>query len=42
MVEYAKGNYNNGTPQEGIVVRSLDQTISFKVINNDFLLKYGE
>lgn len=42
LLELAKGNYPNGTPQEGIVVRSLDQAISFKVINNDFLLKYGE
>lgn len=35
-------NYDNGTPAEGIVVRSLDQTISFKVVSNRFLLKYGE
>lgn len=34
--------YENGSPQEGIVVRSLDQTISFKVISNKFLLKHGE
>lgn len=42
LLELAKGNYPNGTPQEGIVVRSIDQTISFKVMNNEFLLKYGE
>lgn len=36
------GFYPNGNPQEGIVVRSLDQTVSFKVINNEFLLKYKE
>lgn len=34
--------YPNGTPAEGIVVRSKDQSVSFKVINNVFLLKYGE
>lgn len=38
----SKGTYQNGAPQEGIVVRDIDQTISFKVVNNDFLLKYGE
>ena len=27
-------------PMEGIVVRSTDQTISFKVINPEFLIKY--
>jgi hypothetical protein len=42
LLELAKGNYSNGTPQEGIVVRSIDQSISFKVVNNEFLLKYGE
>jgi hypothetical protein len=43
MLEYAKGKsvlYN--TEREGIVVRSYDQNISFKVINNDFLLKNGD
>jgi RNA ligase (TIGR02306 family) len=34
--------YDNNNPAEGIVVRGLDQTISFKVVNNKFLLKYGE
>jgi RNA ligase (TIGR02306 family) len=42
LLEKAKANYPNGTPQEGIVVRSVDQTISFKVINNDFLIRYNE
>lgn len=42
LLESAKGNYSNGTPQEGIVIRSDDQTTSFKVINNDFLLHYAE
>jgi len=37
-----KGVYPNGTPQEGIIVRSPDQTISFKVVSNKFLLKYNE
>lgn len=34
--------YDNLTPAEGIVVRSLNQRVSFKVINSSFLLKYGE
>lgn len=42
LIEMARDNYSNGTPQEGIVVRSTDQSISFKVVNNEFLLKYGE
>lgn len=41
LFELAKGQYS-GTKnmQEGIVIRSYDQTISFKVINNEFLLKH--
>jgi RNA ligase (TIGR02306 family) len=42
LLEKAKGNYPNGTPQEGIVIRSIDQMISFKVVNNEFLLLHGE
>ena len=40
LLERAKGKYE-GTERnkEGIVVRSLDKSISFKVLNNDFLLK---
>lgn len=34
--------YENNTPAEGIVVRSIDQKVSFKVINTKFCLKYGE
>jgi hypothetical protein len=34
--------YENGTPAEGIVVRSQDGLISFKVMNNNYLLKNGE
>jgi len=34
--------YPNGSSAEGIVVRNLDQTISFKVVSNKFLLEYGE
>lgn len=37
-----KDAYPNGTPQEGIVVRSWDQTISFKVRNPKYLLMFGE
>jgi RNA ligase (TIGR02306 family) len=46
----AEGNYESGSPREGIVVRPLISTysptlrgrLSFKVINNSFLLRYGE
>jgi len=50
LVEFSKGNYDNGTPREGIVIRSLSvlpaekgmaNMFSFKVINPDFQLKYG-
>ena len=34
--------YPNGSRAEGIVVRSIDKEISFKVLNNKFLLKHGE
>lgn len=43
LLELAKGNYENTKhPREGLVVRPLIQDesrISFKIINNDFLLK---
>lgn len=42
LLEKAKGNYSSGKRKEGIVVRSIDQTISFKVVNNDYLLKDEE
>lgn len=49
LLEFARDTYPNGTPQEGIVIRPMKETyldklgrFSFKVINNDFLLKYGE
>jgi ATP-dependent RNA circularization protein (DNA/RNA ligase family) len=45
----AKGKYAEHFPsakpsqdREGIVIRSVDGTISFKAINNDFLLKGGD
>lgn len=41
----AEGHYQSqGKPnlKEGIVVRTVDQSVSFKVINNKFLLKEGE
>lgn len=43
LLEMAKGKYE-GTQnnREGIVVRSLGKDISFKVLNNDFLLKDEE
>lgn len=34
--------YDSGKLAEGIVVRSLDQSISFKVVSNKFLLKNNE
>lgn len=49
LLKLAKGKYKNYFPQadakqdrEGIVIRTKDQNISFKVINNDFLLKGGD
>jgi len=44
MVEYSKGNSmeNKDMPREGVVIRNYEKHISFKVINPDFLLKYGE
>ena len=44
LLELAKGKYSSGMDREGIVVRSIsdnekEERISFKVINNDFLLK---
>jgi len=49
FLELAKGNYSNGYPREGIVIRPLEETyskvlrgrMSFKIINNDYLLKGG-
>jgi RNA ligase (TIGR02306 family) len=46
FLELAKGTYGNGAPREGIVVRAIKPTkskvlggnLSFKVINNDYLL----
>lgn len=41
MLEYAKGNSvlsGVTTMREGVVIRSWDQSVSFKVINNEFLL----
>lgn len=50
LLEIAKGKYDSGHPREGIVVRPLTEMyserlkgrLSFKVINNDYLLKVGE
>jgi len=41
MLEYAEGKsaLNSQTEREGVVVRSIDGTISFKAISNKFLLK---
>jgi RNA ligase (TIGR02306 family) len=35
-------NYPSGRPSEGIVVRSYDQKVSFKVVSNRYLLKEEE
>lgn len=51
LLDLAKGHYcdypefsnaKKEQHQEGIVIRTCDSTQSFKVINNDFLLKNGE
>ena len=42
LLDLAKGVYKNETPHEGIVIRAIDQSVSFKVVNNEFLLKYSE
>lgn len=49
MLELAEGKYKDHIEEavakqerEGIVVRSKDQSVSFKVINNKFLLKGGD
>ena len=43
MVQKARGmSCLADVPREGIVVRNLSQTLSFKVINPDFLLKFEE
>lgn len=50
LLELAKGTYDSGHPREGIVVRPQEEMyserlkgrLSFKVINNDYLLKTGE
>ncbi len=49
LLELSRGKYishfsgaNKDQDREGIVIRSKDQEISFKVINNDFLLKGGD
>lgn len=49
MLNLAKGKYldffmraDKNQDREGIVVRTKDQEITFKVINNDFLLKGGD
>jgi len=41
LLEKAKGKYPSGLDKEGIVVRDFmaPKFISFKVLNNDFLLK---
>lgn len=43
MLEYADGkSVLADTIREGVVIRSHDQTLSFKVVSNRFLLKGGE
>jgi hypothetical protein len=43
IVEMSKGvSVINKICREGIVMRNYDKRISFKVVNPDFLLKYGE
>lgn len=41
LLALAKGHYHNTkNAREGLVVRSIDSSISFKIINNEYLLKY--
>ncbi|MBT6052469.1 MAG: hypothetical protein HOG49_37180, partial [Candidatus Scalindua sp.] len=44
LVELSKGPslLNPDIPREGIVIRARDGSFSFKVINPDFLIKFGE
>lgn len=44
MIDYAEGKsvLHKDTEREGVVVRSLDRTISFKAISNKFLLKHEQ
>ena len=44
LLEKAKGKYPSGLDKEGIVVRDLmlPKAVSFKVLNNDALLKEKE
>lgn len=46
LLEYARGNSTKAPiPREGVVFRLLDDKgskISFKVVNNDFLIEFGE
>ena len=41
MLSYAEGKsrLNSQTEREGVVVRSMDNKVSFKAISNNFLLK---
>lgn len=39
FLEFVKGKTDRGHEREGMVWKSLDGTISFKVINNEYLLK---
>ena len=44
LVEFSRGDsqVNPDIPREGIVVRNREDGTSFKVVNPDFLLKFGE
>lgn len=49
LLNLARGKYNENIDtaikkqdREGVVIRTNDQSVSFKVINNDFLLKGGD
>lgn len=39
VLDAARGYYDSGMVREGLVFRSMDQRISFKAINNDYLCK---
>jgi RNA ligase (TIGR02306 family) len=47
LINRSKGEYCKGSPQEGLVIRerdggNRDTLISFKCVNQEFLLRYGE
>ena len=38
LLNHAKGTTKRGNPREGVVWKSMDGNITFKALNNDYLL----